>query len=134
MKVSMNYLEESQATENKDYEIIASRTQDPITIQLLHACMGLSTEVGELTDNLKKYIFYGSKLNSVNAVEELGDIMWYIALACRSLDTNFETICEKNINKLKIRYPEKFTEHAALNRDLVAENKLLAEGILESEI
>jgi NTP pyrophosphatase (non-canonical NTP hydrolase) len=134
MKVSMNYLQESQATENQDYKTIALRTQDDTTVQLLHACMGLSTEVGELTDALKKYIFYGSKLNGVNAVEELGDIMWYLALACRALNTDFETVCATNINKLKTRYPEKFTEYLATNRDLNAEAVVLSEGVMNNEI
>ena len=34
-------------------------------------------------------------------------------------------IMTKNVEKLKIRYPEKFTEEAALNRDLEAERKEL---------
>ena len=28
---------------------------------------------------------------------------------------------QNNIDKLKVRYPEKFTEECAINRDLVAE-------------
>lgn len=32
---------------------------EPETIRLLHAAMGLETEVGEFMDPLKKYLFYG---------------------------------------------------------------------------
>jgi hypothetical protein len=32
---------------------------------------------------------------------------------------------ERNINKLKVRFPDKFSEHSALNRDLETERKTL---------
>ena len=135
MKVSMNYLKESESTENKNYEEIMSRiTSNEKNIQLLHAAMGISTELGEFSDNLKKYLFYGSKLNIVNAREELGDIMWYIALACRSLDVSLEDICEKNINKLKIRYPDKFTNESAENRNIEEETRVLSDGVVNLEV
>lgn len=38
---------------------------------------------------------------------------------------DFEEILYKNIEKLKVRYPDKFTEEAALNRDLESERKTL---------
>ena len=109
-------------------------TSNEKNIQLLHAAMGISTELGELSDNLKKYLFYGSKLNIVNAREELGDIMWYIALACRSLDVSLEDICEKNINKLKIRYPDKFTNESAENRNIEEETRVLSDGVVNLEV
>ena len=37
----------------------------------------------------------------------------------------FEDILDTNINKLKARFPEKFTEEKALNRDLITERKIL---------
>ena len=37
----------------------------------------------------------------------------------------FEEIMEKNIEKLKARYGDKFTEKSALNRDLEQERKTL---------
>ncbi len=94
-------------------------------IDLLHGAMGLCTETGELQDTVKKYVFYGKELDRVNIEEELGDIFWYCAIICKSLDLDFQTIMEKNIAKLKKRYPEKFTEDKALNRDLEAERKVL---------
>ena len=40
---------------------------------------------------------------------------------CEVLDIDFWQALTNNISKLQVRYPEKFTEEAALNRDLVAE-------------
>ena len=46
------------------------------------------------------------------------DLMFNIA---RSFDLDFFVLLERNINKLKIRYPNKFDAEKALNRDLESE-------------
>lgn len=83
--------------------------------------MGLATETGELQDQLKKYLFYGTKLDKVNLVEEMGDLFWYLGLMADALDVSFEEIWEKNIRKLKRRYGDKFSEEAARHRNLESE-------------
>jgi len=93
--------------------------------RLLHGAMGMITEAGEIIDSLKKHIFYGKTLDKVNLVEEIGDTLWYIAILADELNMSIEDIMEININKLRKRYPEKFTQEAALNRDLDAERKVL---------
>jgi NTP pyrophosphatase (non-canonical NTP hydrolase) len=100
----------------------ALRTEAPSDQRLLHAAMGMCTETGELMDALKKHMFYGKPLDGVNLSEELGDLFWYIAIACDALGTTFEEVWEMNIAKLRKRYPGKFTEH---ERDLLAERKEL---------
>lgn len=44
---------------------------------------------------------------------------------CEVLEIDFWQALTNNISKLQVRYPEKFTEEAALNRDLDAERKEL---------
>lgn len=83
---------------------------------LLHAHLGISSEAGEFADAIKKYCIYGKPLDIENLVEELGDLLWYISLASDALNYSIPTIMEMNINKLRIRYPEKFTEQDALER------------------
>lgn len=92
---------------------------------LLHAGMGLVTESGEFLDTLKKHIYYGKELDKVNLIEELGDQLWYCAIALNALGSDFETAMQINIDKLKSRYPEKFTEELAKNRDLEKERSIL---------
>jgi NTP pyrophosphatase (non-canonical NTP hydrolase) len=87
------------------------------------------TEVGEFADAIKKHVYYGKALDVVNAGEELGDVMWYWALACRSLGLDPEKILDANIAKLHARYPEKFTDELADKRDLQAERDILDQGI-----
>jgi len=83
---------------------------------LIHAHLGMSSETGEVADALKKHLVYGQPLDSTNIVEECGDKLWYIALALSACDCTLEECMEANINKLKIRYPEKFTEQCAISR------------------
>lgn len=95
------------------------------TRRLLHGAIGCGTEAGELLDQVKRHIFYGKDLDAVNVMEECGDLLWYIALTLDSVGYTLEEAMAHNIDKLRARYPKKFTEEAALNRDLVEERKIL---------
>ena len=87
--------------------------------------MGMQTETAEFTDALKKAIFYGKTLDVVNLKEELGDLLWYVSQAMDELDTTYEIEMSRVIRKLKARYPEKFTEENAENRNLTKEREIL---------
>jgi len=95
--------------------------------RLVHAALGVGTEAGELQDALKKSIMYGKPLDPVNVMEECGDLMWYIALALAATGYTMEEAMERNIAKLRRRFPEKFTSENALTRDLSAERTALEE-------
>ncbi len=98
-------------------------------VDLVHSLMGLAGEVGEFIDPIKRAMFYGKELDTkvvVNLKEELGDCLWYIALACRALNCSMEDLAAMNISKLIARYPNKYTDDAALNRDVQTEFKALA--------
>lgn len=112
-------------TESNDWNKIRDRLNYPATIRLLHSCMGLTTELGELTDVLKKHIFYGKEVDIVNLKEEGGDLLWYLAILFNTLSTTFPEEMERNINKLEARYGDKFNELEAINRNLDRERKIL---------
>lgn len=94
-------------------------------VQFLNAILGLAGETGELQEMIKKYLFHGHKFDTVNAKEELGDILWYVAQGCRALGISMEDAANANINKLAKRYGEKFSDVRSLNRDLDGERKVL---------
>ena len=119
------YISDVLRSENNDYDGMSKRFHNKDVIRLLHGGMGISTEAGEFLDVLKKHIFYGKEIDYVNLSEELGDALFYIALCMDVLGISFEDVMEKNIEKLKARYPEKFTEDKAINRDLDTERKIL---------
>ncbi len=106
----------------------ATPEHNMMVAKLLHAFLGLASETGELADALKKHIIYGKTLDEINLLEEAGDLEWYAALLLTAVKRTMEECMEKNIAKLKARYGDKFTAHAALNRDLDAERRAL-EGV-----
>ena len=121
------YIEQAIQTESPPSEAQMSR----VNLRVLHALMGMQTETAELTDAVKRHIFYGTELDKVNLVEEIGDIFWYIAILLDELKVDvgdkasFEHAMKVNIEKLRARYPNKFTEHDAVNRDLKTERDIL---------
>ena len=119
------YKEMVLKTESSDLNAMSSRLKDKRALRLLHGSCGIATEAGELLDAMKKHIFYGKEIDIVNVVEELGDLMWYTAIILDELGVEFEDVMDKNINKLKARYGNKFSEHSANSRDLNKERKIL---------
>ena len=114
----------SDATKNNDdsffdaLDIVDEQGVEPS--RLLTAGIGLSGEVGEFNDIVKKCVFQGKELDDdvVNHLRsELGDIMWYVAQGCIALDTTIEEIIDINTAKLKDRYPGGFDEFRSDNRD-----------------
>lgn len=83
---------------------------------IINACLGLSGEVGEVNDLLKKHMFQGHELNKKDLINELGDIAWYLAEAATALGIDLEEILVANIAKLKARYPDGFSVDGSINR------------------
>lgn len=92
--------------------------------RLIHGIVGKATESGELLQALLDMI-EGAPLDMVNLVEEIGDGFWYDAILLDEMKLGFEEVMHINIEKLKSRFPEKFSEQAAKVRDLKNERKVL---------
>ena len=116
------YIEKSSLTESRHPDGMHLSSKQ---MALLHVSMGLDTEAAEFTDQLKKHLFYGKPIDLVNLSEECGDILWYIAIACREMGIDFEFLMEQNIKKLQARFPGKFSAQHALERNLDAEREVL---------
>lgn len=84
---------------------------------LINSVMGLCGESGEAIDIVKKHLAQGHELDKENLIKELGDIAWYLAEAATYLDVSLDEILNKNIEKLKKRYPEGFKEENSINRE-----------------
>ena len=123
----MEFVNAVTSEESKDYIPFNSRCfeiqsgDDGITIhRLITAALGMGAESGEFTEVVKKIVFQGKPVNEDNIFHmkrELGDIMWYVAQACMSLDTTIDEIIEMNVEKLQARYPGgSFDVHHSENR------------------
>lgn len=87
--------------------------------QMLTASVGLSAEAGEFTEIVKKMIFQGKPLNEDNRFHmkrELGDAIFYWAMACTALGYSPQEIIDENVDKLSARYKEGFTVDESENR------------------
>lgn len=84
--------------------------------EVLNAALGLSGEVGELNDMIKKFIFHGHAMDEGEFKKEIGDILWYLAMMCKACGYNLDVIMEMNIQKLLKRYPEGFDSERSKNR------------------
>ena len=83
---------------------------------ILNSCLGLSGEVGEFNDMIKKWIFHEKQLDIDHAKKEAGDICWYLAMLCESFGWSLDEIMQMNVDKLKARYPQGFDIEKANNR------------------
>lgn len=83
---------------------------------IINACLGLSGEVGEFTDMIKKWVFHETELDIEHLKKECGDILWYAAMMCHSFGWKMEEIMKMNIEKLKARYPDGFDTYLANHR------------------
>ena len=94
-------------------------------IEIVHGVIGIATEAGELLDMLMDAVNENGAIDVVNIREEIGDVFWYAALLLNAVGSDFEEAQRRNIEKLRHRFPNKFTEEAANVRDLEGERKIL---------
>lgn len=110
---------------------VLDRFQQALNVS--HATDGICTEAGEIKDIVKAFLFYNRSPDRQHIVEELGDILHYIAIFIDEANKwgNFsnpitiEEAMTSNIRKLKARYPEGFSETSANNRDKENEYKAM---------
>ncbi len=124
----LNFVDSVTSDPSKDFKSFISSLehldkQGSNINRLATAAVGLSAESGEFLEIIKKMVFQGKPYNADNRehlIIELGDVMWYVAQACISLDISFDEVLETNIKKLGKRYPagtfdEFFSENRAAN-------------------
>ena len=88
------------------YQTEAAKTVSENGFDLRNAALGLCGEAGEFADLVKKFTYQGHDLDKEHLKRELGDIMWYMALAATIIDCDLEDVAETNIAKLRARYPK----------------------------
>ena len=75
---------------------------------LVGFALGLAGESGEVCDAIKKREYHGRQGTDEHLIEELGDVMWYVANLCTVLNVSLDVVLEQNVDKLKKRYPEMY--------------------------
>ena len=88
----------------------------PYEAMCSNMCMGLAGEIGEVIDIMKKHIYQGKELDITDVIEEVGDVLWYIANFCNINNITMDECMESNIKKLRKRFPNGFTTKDANER------------------
>ena len=102
-----------------DYQGLAERTsgagKDGERRQII-AALGLAGEAGEFANMIKKLTAHGHNIPSEELAEELGDVLWYLSEAASACGLSLNQIAIMNVEKLRERYPDGFSEERSRNR------------------
>lgn len=101
-----------------EYQLAAQRTSNTTTFaaKVENGLLGLFGEGGECADLLKKFMFQGHRLDKQHMAKELGDVLWYVAEIATGLEMTMDEIAQRNIEKLKARYPDGFDPERSQHR------------------
>ena len=103
-----------------EYQKLADRTSNPELTpwqKVENGCYGMCGESGECIDILKKVSFQGHTFDPNRLIDELGDVLWYVAQTATGLGLTLEDIALSNIAKLKSRYPKNFEVERSVHRE-----------------
>lgn len=100
----VNYSQMVMALAKPSEKILELHNMFPEMAHLQHMALGVSGEVGELVDAIKKHTVYGKIIDRENVIEELGDIEFYLEGIRGSLGISREETIMHNQSKLSVRY------------------------------
>lgn len=85
----------------------------------------MSVISGNIMDAFKRKIYYNVELDKNALIENLNKLIKLVYGMAENLKVDVSRIQQKNVDKLRQRFGEKFSEHAASNRNLDAEREIL---------
>ena len=81
----------------------------PKDVEMEYLMIGLANEVGEVLGKYKKHL-RGDMMVLQDfrdgLIDELGDVMWYFARICDTLDVKMYEVMKRNVDKLSKRMIE----------------------------
>jgi NTP pyrophosphatase (non-canonical NTP hydrolase) len=102
---------ESGDMELNEYQRSALRTANPALDadeRVMDAAAGLAEEAGEVLGLLRKRVYQNRDTPREKLVEELGDVLWCLAVTADTLGINLEEVATANVAKLQRRHPDGF--------------------------
>ena len=92
-----------------DYQTAALRTVNSELNErdrLLDASAGLAEEAAEVLGLIRKREFQNRDVDQAKLTEELGDVLWCLAVTAHTLGISLSRVAEYNQSKLTARHPE----------------------------
>ena len=105
----------------EEYQSLAARTAGAGgdgERRLIIAALGLTGEAGEFANMVKKLTAHGHEISPEILADELGDVLWYVAEAASASGLSLGDLAQQNVEKLRRRYPEGFSEERSRNREI----------------
>jgi len=106
---------------------------DALNIGTFECKMADRTDAGQaaavICDKVKRWHWYRKPITDEDLLgvkNALGMIVGYITWLAAFTGVTMEDVMERNIRKLAIRYPHKFDDYRAENRDIQSEQKALS--------
>lgn len=99
-----------------------------LDFRLVHGLLGVVTESAEIAEHLTNYLEDGT-VDPAGIGEEFSDVDWYKAVTFNRLNLSEEQCRTNVINKLKVRFPDKYSDEHAANRNLDSERQQLEMNI-----
>ena len=90
---------------------------DPAMARLLKAACTISSEAGEVMNEVNRIVFGGWPLDDEirrKLILELGDVQWGLAEAASALDVELSRVATENTRKLERRYPQGWSVAASM--------------------
>ena len=103
-----------------EYQRLAMRTSNRSLSpddHLFNAMLGLAGETGECCDLVKKCFYQDGRDIREKLLDELSDVLWYVAEAAEARGFDRSEIGRHNIDKLRRRYPDGFDAERSLHRE-----------------
>jgi len=102
--------EASSVTQEEWFEQLGSMGQMAFLV------IGLSQEAGEVQEIYKKWLARGAGLpkDLMHLAEELGDVLWHIAVICTLEGLSLTDVMGLSMCKFRKRYPHRFLEEGAV--------------------
>ena len=97
-----------------EYQEFCAKGILPATLErepIVGFALGLAGESGEVIDDIKKKYFHGRTIDPNHTIEELGDVMWYVANIATQLGVTLDEVIERNADKLRVRYPQMYLKN-----------------------
>lgn len=90
---------------DETYEPLANYTVEGTKESIINKIIILS---GEISEQVKKFVFHRHELNSSKVVLALKMLIQNLVVLAEMYNSSLEQICKMNIDKLKLRYLDKF--------------------------
>jgi len=87
---------------------------------IIYPALGIGNEAGEVQGKVKKVLRDKNGVfdddSKIAILDEMGDVLWYIAALCRDLGLNMDLAAQRNIIKLRDRQKRNVIQGSGDNR------------------